>query len=36
MCKEWHPFVTLKKKGDRIDIKADIETLALHYKKIVK
>ena len=36
MCKEWHPFVTLKKKGDRIDMKTDIESLANHYKKIVK
>jgi hypothetical protein len=36
MCKEWNPFVTLKKKGDRLDIKTDIKALATHYKKIVK
>ena len=36
MCYQWHPFVTLKKKGNRIDIKADIQALALSYKKIVK
>lgn len=36
MCKEWHPFVTLNKKGNRIDMKADIKALALHFKKIVK
>lgn len=36
MCYEWHPFVTLKKKGDRVDMKTKIKELALHYKKIVK
>ena len=36
MCYEWNPFVTLKKKGDRIDMKTDIKALANHYKKIVK
>ena len=36
MCYEWHPFVTLKNKGERIDIKTDIKALALNYKKIVK
>lgn len=36
MCYEWNPFVTLKKKGDRIDMKTDIKALAIHYKKIVK
>tara|TARA_R110000868_G_scaffold120421_2_gene319530 strand:- start:774 stop:1505 length:732 start_codon:yes stop_codon:yes gene_type:complete len=36
MCYEWHPFVTLKKKGDRLDIKTDIKSLATHYKKQVK
>tara|TARA_R110002124_G_scaffold96656_1_gene241470 strand:- start:529 stop:1260 length:732 start_codon:yes stop_codon:yes gene_type:complete len=36
MCYEWHPFVTLKNKGDRIDMKTKIKELALHYKKIVK
>lgn len=36
MCYEWHPFVTLQKKGERIDIKADIKGLATHYKKVVK
>lgn len=36
MCYEWHPFVTLKKKGDRVDIKTDIKALATHYKKTIK
>lgn len=36
MCREWHPFVTLKKKGDRIDIKTDLKSLSIHYKKQVK
>ena len=36
MCYEWHPFVTLKQKGDRVDMKTDIKALATHYKKIVK
>jgi hypothetical protein len=36
MCSEWHPFVTLQRKGERIDIKTDIKGLALQYKKVVK
>jgi hypothetical protein len=36
MCREWHPFVTLKRKGERIDMKTDIKALATHYKKQVK
>lgn len=36
MCYEWHPFVTLKKKGNRVDMKTDIKGLAIHYKKQVK
>lgn len=36
MCYEWHPFITLKRKGDRIDMKTDIKGLSIHYKKIVK
>jgi hypothetical protein len=36
MCSEWHPFVTLQKKGERLDMKTDIKALATHYKKIVK
>jgi hypothetical protein len=36
MVKKWNPFVTLKKKGDRIDMKADIKGFANHYKKQVK
>lgn len=36
MCREWHPFVTLKRKGDRIDMKTDIKGLATYYKKQVK
>jgi hypothetical protein len=36
MCKEWNPFVTLKRKGERLDMKTDIKGLATHYQKIVK
>ena len=36
MCNEWFPFVTLKKKGDRIDMKTDLKGLATYYKKTVK
>lgn len=36
MCYEWHPFVTLKQKNNRVDMKTDIKSLALHYKKIIK
>lgn len=36
MCIEWHPFVTLKKKGVRIDMKTDIKGLATYHKKVVK
>jgi hypothetical protein len=36
MCIEWHPFVTLKRKGERIDMKTDIKALATYYKKQVK
>ena len=36
MCMEWHPFVNLKRKGERIDMKTDIKALALNYKRQVK
>jgi glycosyltransferase involved in cell wall biosynthesis len=36
MCYEWHPFVTLHKKNDRVDMKTDIKSLATHYKKTIK
>jgi hypothetical protein len=36
MCYEWSPFVTLQRKGERLDMKTDIKGLANHYKKIVK
>jgi hypothetical protein len=36
MCYEWHPFITLKNKGTRIDMKTDIKGLAENYKKIIK
>jgi hypothetical protein len=36
MCREWHPFITLKKKGERIDIKTDIQGLAKYYKRQIK
>ena len=36
MCYEWNPFVTILRKDDRIDMKADIQSLANHYKKIIK
>lgn len=36
MCREWNPFITLKKKGERIDMKTDIKALSTYYKKTVK
>jgi len=36
MCYEWNPFITLKNKNGRIDMKTDIKSIALHYKKIIK
>jgi len=36
MCYEWRPFIALKKKGNRIDMKTDIKGLAIHYNKQVK
>jgi hypothetical protein len=36
MCQEWNPFVTLQRKGERIDMKTDIKALANHYKRQVK
>lgn len=36
MCYEWQPFISLKNKGDRVDMKTDIKALAVYYKKIVK
>jgi hypothetical protein len=36
MCSEWHPFVTLHRKGERLDMKTDIKSLASYYKKAVK
>lgn len=36
MCYEWHPFITLQKKGDRIDIKTDLKSFATFYKKQIK
>jgi hypothetical protein len=36
MCIEWHPFVTLKNKSGRIDMKADIKALASKYQKTIK
>lgn len=36
MCYEWHPFISLKRKGERIDMETDIKGLAEHYKKQVK
>jgi len=36
MATEWHPFVTMQKKGTRIDMKTDIKALATHYKRQVK
>jgi hypothetical protein len=29
-------FITLKNKGERIDMKTDIKALANYYKKIIK
>jgi len=36
MCNEWQPFVSLKRKGSRLDMKTDIKGLATYYKKKVK
>jgi hypothetical protein len=36
MCFEWHPFISLNKKGNRIDMKTDIKSLAQSYKKTIK
>lgn len=36
MINEWSPFITLKKKGNRIDMKTDIKGLAIQYKKTVR
>lgn len=36
MIIEWRPFLSLQKKGKRMDIKMDIKSLATHYKKIIK
>lgn len=36
MCYEWNPFVTLKNKGTRIDMKTDIKKMAEYYKKTIK
>lgn len=36
MSLEWAPFITLKKKGQRIDMKTDIKKLAEFYKKYVQ
>jgi glycosyltransferase involved in cell wall biosynthesis len=36
MCKEWYPFITMKDKNGRKDMKTDIKGFAAHYKKIVK
>jgi glycosyltransferase involved in cell wall biosynthesis len=36
MVKEWHPFIELKKKDQRIDIKLKLKELAQHYKREIK
>lgn len=36
MCYEWNPFIELKEKNGRIDMKTKISELALHYKRPVK
>jgi hypothetical protein len=36
LAKEWHPYIELKKKDERVDIKFDFERFAKDYKKIVK
>jgi hypothetical protein len=33
MCEEWAPYITTKQKGNRLDLKADLKGLALHYGK---
>lgn len=36
MCIEWSPFITLKNKNGRIDIKTDIKSLSTFFKKPIK
>lgn len=36
MALEWHPFIKLQKKGNRIDMKTDIKKIAEHYKKYIQ
>jgi hypothetical protein len=36
MCVEWNPFVSLKIKSKRIDMKTDFKGFSSHYKKIIK
>lgn len=36
IAKNWHPFITLKMNGERLDMKADIAAIARHYNKDVK
>jgi hypothetical protein len=36
MSKEWHPFVSIKRKGSRVDMKTEIRKMAEFYQKIVK
>jgi len=36
MCERWDPFLTTKQKGNRLDLKADLKGLALHFNKETK
>tara|TARA_R110000803_G_scaffold79513_1_gene145135 strand:+ start:355 stop:1086 length:732 start_codon:yes stop_codon:yes gene_type:complete len=36
MCYEWHPFVTLKTKGERVDMKTNLKGFAESLNKVVK
>ncbi len=36
MCEKWDPFLTTKRKGNRLDLKANLKGLALHHQKHTK
>ena len=36
MCEKWDPFLTTKRKGNRLDLKANLKGLALHHQKHIK
>lgn len=36
MCYKWHPFITIKRKKYRVDMKIDFKKFAMHHKKTFK